>query len=264
MYRVAGRNRDLHDTVTLTLDPDDEVVPSPAPGQFNMLWSFGVGEAPISIAGQTGTTLVHTIRDVGAVTAALCNARVGDPVGVRGPFGVGWDVDRAHGRDLVVVAGGLGLAPVRPIVAALLADRDAFGRASLLVGSRSPDALLYRPELDTWDRRDDLNVQLTVDHGDDTWPGHVGLVTERIEQCTFEPADTEVFICGPEPMMIATARAMAARGVPPGEIQVSLERNMYCATGHCGHCQLGAVLLCRDGPVLTWERADGLLSVRQR
>ena len=163
MYRVLSRRQDLADTVTLALAPIGAAIEAPAIGQFTMLWAFGIGEAPISLAGLDGDVLLHTIRADGAVTRALCALDEGDEVGVRGPYGVGWDLDGAVGRDVLVVAGGLGLAPVRPSITELVARRDEFGRAALLMGARSPDQLLYRPELEEWRGRLDIEVEVSVD-----------------------------------------------------------------------------------------------------
>ncbi len=263
-YRVRSRRDDLDDTVTLELEPVDEPTARPGPGQFNMLWAFGIGEAPISLAGLDGDVLVHTIRRVGAVTAALCAAVPGDEIGVRGPYGVGWDLDRARGRDVVVVAGGLGLAPVRPIVTELVDHRDQFGRVAVLVGARSPDDLLYRDELAEWRSHLDLDVEVTVDTATPSWRGDVGVVTRLIGRNPNEPANTTAFVCGPEVMMRFCALALIDDGTPPDEIFVSMERNMHCAIGHCGHCQLDALFVCKDGPVLSWPTVEPLLRVRER
>ncbi len=264
MYRVSSRRQDLADTVTLALEPIHERIAAPAPGQFNMLWAFGVGEAPISLAGIDGDVLTHTVRGVGAVTNALCAMSEGDQVGVRGPYGTGWDLDGARGRDVLVVAGGLGLAPVRPIVTELLARRADYGRAALLMGAREPGSLLYRHELEAWRSRLDIEVEVTVDSARPSWRGNVGVVTKLIPQSPVEPAITRAFVCGPEVMMRFCARALVDLGVPPSEVFVSLERNMHCAVGHCGHCQLGATFVCKDGPVLSWADAEQVLRIRER
>ena len=263
-YRVRRRRRELPDTVTLALDPLDGPMPAYAPGQFNMLYAFGVGEVPISISGDPRAPgpLLHTVRAVGAVTRALCQARQGEVVGVRGPFGTGWELERAAGGDVVVVAGGIGLAPLRPVVYQLLAERDRYGDVSLLVGARSPATLLYQRELQAWRGRFDLRVEVTVDHAERGWRGNVGVVTELLGAVPLRPASTTALVCGPEVMMRLTAAALADRGVPPAAIRVSLERNLQCGIGQCGHCQLGGVLVCRDGAVFDYRRAAPLLAVR--
>lgn len=262
IHRVVARRVDLDDTVTLGLDPVAHALVPPAPGQFNMLWAFGIGEAPISIAGVEGGTLVHTIRRVGAVTAALCALEPGDTVGVRGPFGFGWNVDRATGHDLLVVAGGLGLAPLRPLLLGVLANRARFGRVVLLVGARSPEQLLYLGELDEWAR--ELDVEITVDSSAPTWRGHVGVVTKLIARAEVDPARTIAYVCGPEIMMRFAAMAAVDLGLDPSAVWVSLERNMHCAIGHCGHCQLGPLFVCKDGPVVSWPVFESLIKVRER
>lgn len=265
-YRVVERVQELADTATLVLEPLDPPLGPMRPGQFLMLWAFGVGEVPISLAGlpDDAGRITHTIRAVGAVTRALVAAQPGDVLGVRGPFGTPWDLDVAAGRDLLVVAGGIGLAPLRPVVLAALADRDRYGRVVLLVGTRSPDLLLYADELHDWRARFDLDVLVTVDAAPPTWRGEVGVVTGLLPRAGVDPARTTAFVCGPEIMMRLTARALLAHGVDPAAIQVSLERNMACAVAQCGHCQIGPVFVCREGPVFPWDRAAALLEVRER
>lgn len=264
-YRVKRRRRELPDTVTLALEPLDGPAPRYAPGQYNMLYAFGVGEVPISISGDPTREglLVHTVRAVGAVSRALCGARPGEVLGVRGPFGTAWEQERAAGRDVVIVAGGIGLAPLRPVIYQLLAERERYRTVRLLVGARSPTSLLYARELRAWRGRFDLQVEVTVDHAEHGWRGHVGVVTELLTGVTIDPARTAALVCGPEVMLRLTARALADRGVPPAAIRVSLERNMKCAVGHCGHCQLGPVLVCRDGAVFDYQRVAPLLATRE-
>ncbi|MFG3259838.1 FAD/NAD(P)-binding protein [Streptomyces sp. NPDC048172] len=260
-HRVTRHRRESADTVTFVLEPVGEALPPFAPGQFAMLYAFGVGEIPVSVSGLPGRGgLVHTVRAVGAVSGALCRVRSGDVVGVRGPFGTGWELDSALGQDLLVVAGGIGLAPLRPLVQAALAEADAYGRLNLLVGARDPAGLLYPRQLRSWRT---ARVQATVDRPAPGWTGHVGVVTTLLGGAEFEPSRTTAFVCGPEVMIRATARELREAGLPAPRVRVSLERNMRCATGHCGHCQLGPVLLCRDGPVIGWDRAEPLLMTRE-
>lgn len=263
IHRVVARRQDLPDTVTITLEAPVRGGSVPAAGQFNMLWAFGVGEAPISLAGLDDGDVVHTIRSVGAVTAALCALDVGDEVGVRGPYGVGWDLDRAVGRDVLVIAGGLGLAPVRPIVTELLRRREEFGRVALLVGARSPDQLLYPDEIESW-ADGDLDVRVTVDSAPPSWTGEVGVVTSLIGRVAVDPQVTTAYVCGPEIMMRFCAPPLIERGVDPAELFLSLERNMHCAIGHCGHCQLGPHFVCTDGPVLPWTALAPSIRIRER
>jgi NAD(P)H-flavin reductase len=259
-YRVVDRRQETEDVWTLRLEAaDGGTAQRFAPGQFSMLYVLGSGEVPISVSAipNTGTALVHTVRAVGAVTRTLCAAQPGAVIGVRGPFGGGWPVGDAEGRDVVVVAGGLGLAPLRPVVHELIAGRDRFGRVALLYGGRSPSELLYRDELDEWRRA--IDVALIVDAPDEDWNGHVGVVTRLIRRADFDPANTVAMACGPEVMMRFAATALRDRGVAASDIWLSLERSMKCATGHCGHCQLGSLFVCKDGPVLRHDRVERLM-----
>ena len=270
-YRVTSRREDTSDTATLELteptEPSDPV-PAFAPGQFAMLTAFGVGEVPISVSGLgeslggRARRLEHTLRAVGAVSRALHAAQPGSLIGVRGPFGTSWDVPSAAGQDIVIVAGGIGLAPLRPVVLSALADRSSYGRIVLLVGARTPGDLLYTDELERW-RRDGVEVAVTVDRADIGWSGEVGVVTALIEPAGLAPGSTVAFVCGPDVMMRFTADALAAQGIPAGRIRVSLERNMRCGVGWCGHCQFGPLLVCRDGPVVSYDRAAALMMVRE-
>lgn len=262
-YLVVERHIDTADSATLILSPADDVLPPFDPGQFAMLCVPGVGEVAISISGHPGDgTLCHTVRDVGAVSCALHDAEPGITIGVRGPFGVGWDLPSAVGQDVIVVAGGVGLAPLRPVVLALLSDRASFGRATLIAGARRPDEFLYREQLLGWTQRPDLAVELTVDAAASGWAGPVGFVTEPLARVDLDPARTIALLCGPEPMMRFSADVLLRKGMPASRIRVSLERNMKCGVALCGHCQLGPLLVCRDGPVVTYDVAEPLLAVR--
>ncbi len=235
-----------------------------APGQFNMLTAFGVGEAAISVSGDPESgRLIHTIRAVGTVSAALTKLEVGAGVGVRGPFGVGWPMAEADRQDVILVAGGLGLAPLRPAIYRLLAERDRYGKVTLLYGTRSPEDILYRHELEEWRGRFDFEVEATVDHALTDWRGNVGVVTTLIDRVAIDPARTLAMVCGPEIMMRFVAKALRDRGVPDTRIYLSMERNMKCAIGQCGHCQFGPVFICRDGPVFTYDRLRTLLALKE-
>lgn len=221
-----------------------------------MLYVFGVGEVPISISGDPTQpySLVHTIRAVGTVTRAMQALQRGDTVGVHGPFGSSWPVAEAAGKDVVLVAGGLGLAPLRPVLYHLLAQRAAYGKVVLLYGARTPADLLYRRQLEQWRGRLDVEVSVTVDRAADSWRGHVGVVTQCIAQAPFDPLDTVAMVCGPEVMMRFAIMALLKHGVEEAQILLSMERNMKYAVGFCGHCQFGPTLLCKDGPVLHYDR----------
>lgn len=265
IYRVRDRVIESADTVTLVLTPVGATIDTPLPGQFLMLWAFGVGEAPISLAriGHDGS-LTQTIRAVGAVTRALCALQPGDELGVRGPYGTSWPIANATNDDVLIVAGGLGVCPVRPIVDHVLSHRDEYRNCTLFVGAREPDALLYPEELATWEDDDRLDVEVIVDRADQQWGGHVGLITKLIANAHIDAARTHVFLCGPEPMMHFGGIGAIDQGVPPDQIWLSLERNMHCAVVHCGHCQLGPLFICRDGPVVRWPQIDSLIRTPER
>jgi NAD(P)H-flavin reductase len=264
LFRLADRRQDTADTFTLLLEAADGVPLAFAPGQFTMLSAFGVGEVPISVSGDARDAgpLQHTVRDVGAVTHALARADIGDVLGVRGPYGTGWDVADGRGGDVVIVAGGIGLAPLRPAVLDVLHDRDGYGRVVVLYGARSPDDILFGDELAEWERQG-VEVLVTVDYGPQSWTGRVGLVTTLIPRAGFDPTRTLALICGPEVMMRHTGVALVERGVRPDRIRVSLERNMRCGVGLCGHCQYRELFVCLDGPVLPYARVSDLLGIRE-
>jgi NAD(P)H-flavin reductase len=228
------------------------------------LYAFGVGEVAISTSGiNPDGTLTHTIRSVGAVSAALCAAEPGTTLGVRGPFGTSWGLAEAAGRDLVIIAGGVGLAPLRPVVLGALAERDRYGRVVLIAGARGTRDFLYRAELADWQADSRLEAHVTVDVPVQGWAGEIGLVTEPLRRLNLNPDRTTAFLCGPEPMMRFGAQALLAKGIAAQDIRVSLERNMQCGIGWCGHCQLGQLLLCRDGPVVGYDVAAPLLEVKE-
>jgi NAD(P)H-flavin reductase len=266
-YRVVDRVMETRDSATLVLAPAGRALPPFLAGQFMMLAAPGIGGVAISVSGDpaaSDSTLVHTIRAMGAVSAALCDTGPGTVLGVRGPFGTSWDIDSAAGRDLVIVAGGVGLAPLRPVVLGALGARGRYGRVVLIAGARTPAEFLFRGELDAWAvRNNDLEAELTIDQPIVGWDGAVGFVTEPLARLSLDPRNTTAFLCGPEPMMRFCARVLLGRGMQPADIRVSLERNMQCGIGLCGHCQLGPILVCRDGPVVDWELAESLLSVRE-
>ncbi len=263
-FRVAERRQEAADTWTVALEPAaDGPEVRFAPGQFTMLAPFGKGEAAISISGDPAREgqFVHTIREVGPVSRALCRSPVGAVVGVRGPFGNAWPVAECEGADVVLVAGGIGLAPLRPAVVHLRRHRPRYGRVTVLVGGRTPAQLLFPEEAAAW-RRAGIDVRVIVDVADRAWTGEVGVVTQLIPGASFDPASTVAMSCGPEIMMRFVARGLVSAGVARNRIHVSLERSMHCGIGRCGHCQLGPTLICRDGPVYPWSVAEPLIAVR--
>ncbi len=265
-YRVHSRVAESADSATLCLEPLGEVLRAPQPGEFMMLYAFGVGEVAISISGDptvTDGSITHTIRAVGAVSRALHDAEPGSVVGVRGPFGTSWGLDEAAGRDLVMVAGGVGLCPLRPAVLGALAQRSRYGNVTLVVGARSRSDFVFAAHLEKWGADPQIDLHVTVDVPVQGWRGEVGLVTEPLRRLTLSPGRTTAFLCGPEPMLRFAAEALIAKGVAARDVRVSLERNMQCGIGWCGHCQLGPLLVCRDGPVVGYDVAGPLLRVKE-
>jgi NAD(P)H-flavin reductase len=256
-YSVRQLIRETDDTFTLELQPADGARRFAfAPGQFNMIYVFGVGEIPICVSGDAAKskTLLHTTREIGTVTRAMRQLKPGDIAGIRGPFGTHWPVEEAEGKDLVIVAGGIGLAPLRPALYAILSRRERYGGVVLLYGARTPADLLYRKELEHWRARFDLEVYATVDRAMSGWHGNVGVVTRMIPRAPFDPLNTVALVCGPEVMMRVAVAELEKRGVAARAIHVSLERNMKCAVGFCGRCQYGPTFICKDGPVFRYDR----------
>jgi NAD(P)H-flavin reductase len=260
MVTVKAVDAEAPGVVTLDLAAD------PAyrfrPGQFNMLYLPGVGEAAISVSSDPTAVgdLRHTVRAVGNVTRAVARLQAGDPIGVRGPFGTTWPVDEVRGQDVIITAGGLGLAPLRPTVYHFVRHRSAYGRVTVLYGTKRPGELLYANEYEAWGRAG-IEVQTTVDVAAPDWRGSIGFVTTLLARLPLEPARTAVFTCGPDPMMRFVAAGAVSRGVTADRVFVSLERNMNCAVGLCGHCQFGPTFVCKDGPVFPYGRVRGLMLV---
>ncbi len=235
-----------------------------APGQFNMVYLFGVGEVPISVVRLRGedADFAHTIRPVGRVTRAMAELRAGDRLGIRGPFGRGWPLELAEGGDVVVITGGLGCAPAVTVVHHVLANRERFGRLVIMQGVKHSDDLIWAEQYARWREAPDTRVLLAADQARPGWTGQQGLITTLFDQAEFDRGRATVMMCGPEPMMVASARRLVDDGVEAGRIWLSMERNMQCAAGHCGHCQFGPRFVCRDGPVFHYPEVAGLLGVR--
>ena len=264
-FTVVDTRLDTRDTVTLALEPIDGPPLAHRAGQFTMLHAFGVGEVPISICGDPTRPgpLLHTIRDVGSVTHALVTAAPGTTIGVRGPFGTGWDVADGMGGDVVIVTGGIGLAPLRPAILDVVSQRSAYNRVVLLYGARSPEDILFGDDMAAWAKEHDIEVEVTVDYGPPSWTGRVGLVTGLVARAGFDPLHSLALVCGPEVMMRYAATALVARGVRPDRIRLSMERNMKCGIGLCGHCQMRELFLCVDGPVLDYARLAPLMDIQE-
>jgi NAD(P)H-flavin reductase len=238
------------------------------PGQFNMLYLFGIGEVAISISSDPAhpQRIGHTVRHVGRVTRAFRELAPGDPIGVRGPFGRPWPLHEAEGRDLVVVAGGVGVCPVRPAIEQAMRHRDRYHRLILLLGARTPELLPYQDQLDEWlslMERLGVEIHLTVDEASPGWLYGEGVVTTLFPKAGIEPGRTTAFLCGPEIMLRFAARGLLDMGVPAEHVWLSTERHMECGVGLCGHCQLGPRFVCTDGPVFRSDELGPLLEVRE-
>jgi len=226
------------------------------PGQFNMLYVYGVGEVPISVASDPDETdlLDHTVRIVGNVTGVLDRLTVGDSVGLRGPYGSSWPLDEAEGRDVVMITGGLGCAPVVGAINYVVRRRASFGALKILHGVKAPNDLVYRERFLSWSRHPNTEVHLTTDQADSSWRHHTGVVTTLLDRVVLDRTRTLVMMCGPEVMMRAAATHLLGDGVAMDRIYLSIERNMKCAVGLCGHCQFGSEYVCKDGPVFRYDR----------
>jgi len=265
-HRILKVRRETGDVFTIeTQSETGESGLSFAPGQFNMVYVFGVGEVPLSISGDPARTktLTHTIRGVGWVTRALQGMKKGDMIGVRGPFGNPWPMEVAPGNDVLIIAGGVGLAPVRPVIYQLLAEREKYGKISVLYGARSPDDILYGKELEKWRGRFDLEVEVSVDSAQRGWMGNVGVVTQLIPKVISDPENTLAMICGPEIMMRFTITELQKQGMGDTSIYLTMERNMKCAIGFCGHCQFGSQFICKDGPVFRYDLIRNIFGKRE-
>ncbi|MEW5874090.1 MAG: FAD/NAD(P)-binding protein [Candidatus Zixiibacteriota bacterium] len=265
-YRVRQYRAETEDTFSIMIEPEDgQSIGRFAPGQFNMLYAHGAGESAISISSDPRhpRELWHTIRRAGIVTNAIGRLRKGDWIGVRGPYGASWPMHEAQGKDVLIVAGGIGLAPLRPALLQILAERHKYEGIFLLYGARTPDDLLFRRQLEQWRGRLDAHVGVTVDRAPTTWRGEVGVVTTLIPLAPFNPLRTVAMICGPELMMRFTARDLIDDGVPMDQIYISMERNMKCGIGFCGHCQWGRYFVCKDGPVFRYDSVQALMGIRE-
>ena len=265
-YRIQKVIRESHDTFSLNVvskNSSDSMAFNP--GQFNMLYAFGVGEVPISISGPKpgGQGMIHTIRDVGIVTGALHKLKKDQTVGLRGPFGSAWPVEESKGYDIVIMAGGIGLAPLRSALYALLDQRDKFGEIVLLYGVRKPADLLFTKEFETWRGKYGVQVKLTVDTADREWRGNVGVVNTLVQRANFDPMNTVAMICGPEVMMRFAVLELKRQEVPEDRIFITMERNMKCAVGFCGHCQFGPAFICKDGPIFRYDKVKQFFGTRE-
>ena len=263
--RVLKSRRETNDTFTIELVSADGAPFHFEPGQFNMIGLLGVGEVPISISGDPDhpSVLIHTIREVGAVTLALGRVKTGDWVTVRGPYGRPWPMDVAEGRDVVLVCGGIGLAPLRPVIYRVLNHPTRYGKLIVLYGARTRKDILFEKELGNWRSHFDSQIEVTLDRGSEGWRGNVGVVTELIPRAHVDPEESVAMICGPEIMMRFAYQALAARGLSDEMTYASMERNMKCGIGLCGHCQARGDFMCKTGPVFKFSEVASLISTRE-
>ena len=263
LFRVDERSEEFSGAFTLRIRREGEGAP-PAfkPGQFNMLYAFGAGEVAISMSGSPADVhnYRHTIRSHGMVTQALARLGKGDIVGVRGPFGCGWPLDDVSGREVLIIAGGVGLAPLRPLIYSLLDGGYGATGVRLFYGARRPDEILYRKELEHW--ADSLDITVTVDQVDSAWRGRVGVITQPLETAHIDGGRAIAFLCGPEVMMRFCIQTLLNKGLSESAIHLSMERNMKCATGLCGHCQWGPNFVCKDGPVFCYGSVKPWFNLR--
>jgi NAD(P)H-flavin reductase len=259
---VRTENFNTHTFTTQFVDPQIRDMYRFTPGQFNMLYVPGVGEAAFSVSSDPAETdtIDHTIRTVGSVTRALERLGRGGLIGLRGPFGKGWPLDEMQGKDVVIVAGGIGLAPLRPVICWLLARRDYCNRLIVLYGCRTPEDRVFADELEAWEENDAIEALVTVDSAGGGWAGPVGVVTDLLRRIKVNAQRTIVLVCGPKILNRVAAWSFLQLHVPPNQVYVSLERNMNCGFARCGHCQYGGKFVCTDGPVFCFADIANLFA----
>lgn len=258
---VVEHITEAKDIFTLKLrftDPEIHAAYQFQPGQFNMVYLFGIGEIPISIVSdpENGQTLDHTIRAVGRVTRGLQKLSPGDRLGIRGPYGRGWPMQQAVGKDVFLLTGGLGCAPVVSVIRYITRRREQYHRLIIMQGVKHSHDLIWRDQYQQWADMPETQVLLAASHevrSNENWPWATGHVTNMIDQAVFNPARTIAMMCGPEAMMRAAIEPLKQEGVDERNIHLSMERNMQCATGHCGHCQYGPHFVCKQGPVFPYS-----------
>jgi NAD(P)H-flavin reductase len=262
--KINNISWETNDVFTIEVTPDNGGFEF-KPGQFNMLYGFGTGESAISISSDSSAkeTFLHTIHKVGYVTRYLSGLKPGDAIGVRGPFGSSWPVKEAEGKDVCIIAGGIGLAPLRPSIYHIFNNRKKYGNFNILYGARTPDDLLFKNEVEQWQKKHKVNLEITVDRADDKWRGHIGVVTTIIDLANLNPSETIAMVCGPELMMKFCIDELLMLGFPETSIYLSMERNMKCAVGFCGHCQFGPNFICKDGPVFSFDCIKKIFDIQE-
>ena len=264
---ILERIQESADLFTLRLkftDPDIQDNYVFEPGQFNMLYLYGVGEIAISIVSDPEDSHIidHTIRVLGRVTRGMANLKTGDRIGLRGPYGRGWPMLEAKNKDVVIVTGGLGCAPVVSVINYIEQRRDQYGRLNIVQGVKHSADFIWKDRYDDWRKLADTKVLLAADVGESLWPWHIGPVTVLFDQLEFDADNVSVMMCGPEGMMRAACKYMLNEQVPAAQLFLSMERNMQCAVGHCGHCQYGSQFICKDGPVFSYDKIQPLFDTR--
>ncbi|MBN8874149.1 MAG: FAD/NAD(P)-binding protein [Rhodospirillales bacterium] len=264
-FRITRVIREIDGVFTWRLAAVDGAPFDFRPGQFNMVTQFGVGEIPVSISGdcRRPETLVHTIRAVGPVTEAMQGLRAGAIVGIRGPFGRPWPIDAAIGSDVIFVTSTIGLAPLRPLILEVLHRRQDFGKVVICYGTRGIHDIMFEEDLHAWRARFDTNVHLTVHSAPSGYRGRVGGVAAAIHAARIDGPATVAFVCRSEALTRQAVNTLGERGVTPDRVWVTLERNMKCGIGLCGHCQFGPSFMCKDGPVYRFDEIEALYSVRE-
>lgn len=252
-------------TIELVYDSEEKREFDFKPGQFNMLYAFGIGESAISISSDSSkkNSLLHTIHKVGYVTNVLSKLKKGDIIGLRGPFGSSWPMQETKGKDICIIVGGIGLAPLRPAIYHIFRNRKNYGKVVILYGARSPRDILYTVELEIWKKKYDVQIEVTVDRADSTWRGHSGVVTTLLDFVELDPVKTAAMVCGPEIMMKFAVDSLKRCGLNEKDIYVTLERNMKCALGFCGHCQYGPSFVCKDGPVFSFSQVTDIFEIKE-
>lgn len=265
LFRIKRVKREVAGVFTWILEAEDGQPFSFRPGQFNMLYAFGLGEVAISISGDCRENghLMHTIRAVGSVTREMARLKAGATIGVRGPFGRGWPIDEVTGNDIIFVTGTVGLAPLRPLILEVLARRNEFGRVVLCYGSRGVDDILYEDDLHVWRGRFDTNVHVTVHSAPSGYRGRVGSVAAAVRAAKLDGENSQAFVCRSESMTKPAVDALHEKGITSDRIWVTLERNMKCGIGLCGHCQFGPTFMCKDGPVYRYDQIERLFTTRE-
>lgn len=265
-YWIEDKKVENDTMISFLLRPAGEQQIEPLhPGQFVMLYAFGIGEIPISVSSllYPDAQFVQTIQDVGKISKHICQLNVGDQLGVRGPYGNTWPIADARGKDVVIVAGGVGIAPLRPVIEEIVANREAYGEVNIFYGARNPRTLIFHQDLISWQADPTIDFHITVDHSYKNWRGNVGVVTRLIDHAKFKSENTRAFVCGPEVMMRLTSMALIDAGMSEEDIHVSMERNMKCGFGHCGHCQYGPYFICKDGAVFNYGEVKNYLKIRE-